>query len=129
MRWNTAGHRGGHKAAEVDQIQRCRYYIGWRVKVRPPSVLGETMLRRLLAIYMTFVLVAGPCLCCCTTMYAASPPSTTGSVPTSSDRTPPCCCKDHCPAKAEDASGKPQGIDDKSQPDPKPGKHQCPCKD
>lgn len=86
------------------------------------------MFRRLLAIYMTFVLVAGPSLCCCTTLYAA-PPSTSSSTPTSSDRTPPCCCKDHCPAKAEDASGKPRGVDDKSQPDPKPGKHQCPCKD
>ena len=87
------------------------------------------MLRRLVAIYMTFVLVAGPSLCCCTTMYAAAPQSATGPVPTSPDRTPPCCCKDHCPAKVENAFGKPQGVDDESQPDPKPGKHQCPCKD
>lgn len=87
-------------------------------------------MQRLVAIYMTFVLVAGPSLCCCTTMYAA-PPAKAGPTPPSSERTPPCCCKDHCPAKAEDGTGEPQGDDGKSQPQPapKPGKHQCPCKD
>ncbi len=85
-------------------------------------------MRRLLAIYMTFVLVAGPSLCCCTTAFAAAPQSAAGPAP-SSDRTPPCCCKDQCPTKAANASGDLPGVGDKTDHHPKPGKHQCPCKE
>lgn len=87
------------------------------------------MLRRLLAVYMAFVLVAGPSLCCCTTLYAAVPQSAAGPGSPSSERTPPCCCKDQCPTKAANASGDPPGVGGKSEHDPKPGKHRCPCKE
>ncbi len=86
------------------------------------------MVRRLVAICMTFVLVAGPSLCCCTTLPAAQlPQPAPGSV--SSERTPPCCCKDHCPAKSEAGSVTPQGIGGQPQHDLQPDKHQCPCKE
>jgi len=89
------------------------------------------MFRRLVAIYMMFVLVAGPSLCCCTTVYAASapPPAPTGPAAPSPDRTPPCCCE-HPPAEeAASVSCHSLGGSDESQSAPKPGKHQCPCKD
>ncbi|MBA4066933.1 MAG: hypothetical protein C0501_25145 [Isosphaera sp.] len=86
------------------------------------------MLRRLLAIYMTLVLAAGPTLCCCTTVYAADPQTPRGPASPSSERTPS-CCKDYRPANSEDASGETRGVGGKSRPAPKPGKHQCPCKD
>ena len=86
------------------------------------------MVRRLVAICMTFVLVAGPSLCCCTTMHAAQPPQPApGSV--SSERTSPCCCKDRCPAKAEPGSATPQGVGGEPPHDRQPDKHQCPCKE
>ncbi len=89
------------------------------------------MLRRLVSLYMTFVLVAGPSLCCCTTVYAAhaSKPATNGPVSSTPESTPPCCCKDAPPEKAEGVSCHSPGGSDESQPVPKPGKHQCPCKD
>jgi hypothetical protein len=89
------------------------------------------MLRRLVAIYMTFVLVAGQSLCCCTTVYAAhaSKSATAGPASSSPDRTPPCCCKDAPSEKAAGVSCHSPGGSDESQPAPKPGKHQCPCKD
>lgn len=85
------------------------------------------MLRRLLTLYMTFMLAVGPSLCCCASVYAVAKqqPSATRS----SDTTPPCCCKDQCPAKAGAAPGEPQGVGGESQSDPKSGKHQCPCKE
>lgn len=83
------------------------------------------MYRRLLAIYMTFVLVAGPSLCCCTTAFASAPSSGPGSLLPPSHSPSPCCCKDECPTKSENASvdGSP------AEQAPKPGKHDCPCKD
>ncbi|WP_439632311.1 hypothetical protein [Gemmata sp.] len=88
------------------------------------------MIRRLVAIYMTFVLVAGPSLCCCTTGYAATATqSAPGPAAPSPDRTPPCCCE-HAPAEqAATVSCHLASDRDESQPAPKPGKHHCPCKD
>jgi hypothetical protein len=88
------------------------------------------MIRRLVAIYMTFVLVAGPSLCCCTTGYAApaSPPAATGPTAPSPDRPPPCCCE-HAPAEKAASVTRHSPGGDESQSAPKPGKHQCPCKD
>ena len=83
------------------------------------------MPRRLLAIAMTFMLVVGPSLCCCTTASALTPRSLTTPSP---DSTPPCCCKDQCLAGAGAASSEAQGVGG-TQHDPKPGKHQCPCKE
>lgn len=89
------------------------------------------MLRRLVAIYLTFVLVAGPSLCCCTTTaYAAPvlPPATTGPTSSSPDPTPPCCKHASSEKPASVSCHSPVGSDE-SQSAPKPGKHQCPCKD
>ncbi|MFO0800555.1 MAG: hypothetical protein U0804_24060 [Gemmataceae bacterium] len=83
------------------------------------------MFRRLLAIYMTFVLVAGPSLCCCTTAVASAPPSGSGSSLPPSHRPSPCCCRDECPTKSQH----PLGGGSPAEQAPKPGKHQCPCKD
>lgn len=87
------------------------------------------MLRRLLAVYMTIVLVAGPSLCCCTTVYAAAPPPPATPESSSPDPATPCCCKHSCPASVGQHPGEPGGAGGKSQPPSKPGKHQCPCKD
>lgn len=83
-------------------------------------------MRRLLAIYMTLMLVAGPSLCCCTTLYAATLPAAGHATP-SPTRPAPCCCQDNCPAKGENTSGDPQGG--RSLPEHPPGDHKCPCKD
>jgi len=98
---------------------------GGRNPVRP-STHGYTMLRRLLSLFMTFMLVVGPSLCCCTNVYTVTKRPLATQSP---DSTPPCCCKDQCPAKARDALGEPRGVRGESQSDPKPGKHQCPCKE
>lgn len=86
------------------------------------------MFRRLVAIYMTFVLAAGPSLCCCTTVYAASS-SAARPAPSPPDRTPPCCGKHAHSEKVAAASCHSSEQSDEPQPGPKPGKHQCPCKD
>jgi hypothetical protein len=78
-------------------------------------------MRRLLAIYMTFVLVAGPSLCCCATSFA-TPPSAAPAQPPSPT---PSCCKDDRPQKIH----YPASDGTPTQQAPKPGQHECPCKD
>jgi hypothetical protein len=87
------------------------------------------MLRRLLAVYMTLVLVAGPSLCCCTIVSAAAPPPAATPESSSPDPAIPCCCKHPRPADVGQHLGKSGGAAGHHQPPSKPGKHQCPCKD
>lgn len=78
------------------------------------------MFRWLLAIYMIFMLVAGPSLCCCTITFASSPSSTSHSSRTSSS----CCCQDKSTAQPS----KLVGDEYPAKQTPKPGNHECPCK-
>lgn len=82
------------------------------------------MIQRLLAMYMSIVLVVGPSLCCCTSSIASTP-ADSGSTLVPASSPSPCCCHDGCPSEGHDSANQ----SGRSEHSSDPRKHECPCKD
>src|SRR5262249_29402874 len=103
--------------------------------VRPPGPGHDlkTMLRRLLATYLAFVLGAGPGLCCCAVV---SPSAGTTPAAARDDASAPagkpssCCHGKQGPAESERTPGRGRdGLSTQASPPTKSHEHPCPCRE